>query len=296
MMKFFLPVFLILPLAAVDKPAPPGELAFAINCSACHHLASVVVGPSMVAVAKTYPKEKRAEFIAWTKAPGKKNSNMIQMPSMAHVPEADLGEIHDYLLSATKGQKEKKGKALYPKFKEPKRPLPYVARTSMPDSSPASVGVVLENGLSVCWDTEACRFRYAYVGDKTNLFNMWKPASLPNKPYYVETSEMLFGGRAKPQFKGYQLVGKDPEFRYTLGVYEVRELVSAGKDKKSVTRKFTIIDTFTITFDDVSEPLVLDLSNEGKATLTSDKGTLKEGKLTLTADEAKSFTLTITKQ
>ncbi|MFT6181189.1 MAG: cytochrome c551/c552 [Akkermansiaceae bacterium] len=288
MMKFFVPIFLILPLSAVDKPAPPGELAFQTNCTACHMLASVVVGPSMVSLAKTYPKEKREEFIAWAKEPGKKNTNMIQMPSMAHVPDADLGGIHDYILSATKGIKDKSGKALYQKFKEPKRPLPYVARASMPDSSPASVGVVLENGLSVCWDTEACRFRYAYVGDKTNLFSMWKPASLPNKPYYIETSEQLFLVEGKPQFLGYRLVEKDPEFRYSLGNYEISELVSAGAGKKSVTRKFTIAN--------VSEPLVLDLSNEGKATLTSDKGTLKEGGLTLTADEAKSFTLTITKK
>ena len=300
-MKHLWSFLLILSLAAEDKVPLPGEQPFKTNCAACHMLASAVVGPSLVALAKTYPKDKQEEFTAWAKTPGKKNTNMIQMPSMAHVPEADLGGIHTYILSVTDGIKEKPGKALYPKFKEPKRQLPYVVRASMPDSSPASVGVVLENGLSVCWDTEACRFRYAYVGNKTNLFSIWRPASLPEKPYFTETADVLihsatsddkleifFPITAKLQFRGYRLVDKNPEFYYTLGSIEIRELIAAGKDPESVIRRFTVTN--------VDRSLLFDLSHKGKATLSSDKGILKDGRLTLTAEEAKSFTLTITKK
>ena len=300
-MKYFLSLLLTLPLAAEDKVPPPGEQPFKTNCAACHMLASDVVGPSLVSLAKTYPKAKQGEFVAWAKAPGKKNTNMIQMPSMAHVPDADLAKIHDYLLSTADGVKEKSGKELYPKFKEPKRPLPYVVRASMPDSSPASVGVILENGLSVCWDTEACRFRYAYVGNKTNLFNIWKPASLPNKPFYVESSDVLihsatsddkkvsfFPITAKPRFRGYRLIDRNPEFHYSLGGFEIREQVGTGGSGGTIKRQFTI--------SHLDRSIQLDLSSKGNAIVSSDKGTIKDGKLSLTAAEAKSFTLTLTKK
>lgn len=287
-MKHLLSLLLILPTMAQDKAPPSGEAKFKMNCSACHVLANVVVGPSMVTLAKSYPREKQADFLKWAKEPGKKNQNMIQMPSMAHIPDADLSEIHEYILSATKGIKNKSGKSLYPKFKEPKRALPYVVRAFMPDASPASVGVVLENGLSLCWDTEACRFRYTYVGGRTDLFHYRIIAKLPNKPFYVETADRLFSLESKPQFKGYRLVDKDPEFQYTIGSVDVRELISAGEGEGSITR------TFTITGHD--RPLKLDLTAEGEATLTSNKGSLEKGILSLTADEAKTFTLTITKK
>jgi len=300
-MKSIPSLLLVLPLLAEDKIPSPGEHAFQINCSACHLLANEVVGPSLVEIAKTYPGKKRGEFIAWAKAPGKKNPKLIQMPSMAHVSDADLTAIHQYILDSTKGVEPGKRSALFPKFKEPKRDLPYVVRANMPDSSPASVGVVLENGLSVCWDTEACRVRYAYVGSKTNLFSMWKPAPLPNRPFHIETSEVLihsatsddgegefFPITTKPRFRGYRLINRNPQFHYSLGRMEIRELIAAGESKESVTRQFTITN--------VERSLLLDLKHKGKGTLSTDKGSLKDGKLTLTAGEAKSFTLTFTKK
>ncbi len=286
-MKYFLVLFFISSLSAQDQVQSKGEQSFKIHCAACHLLANAVVGPSLVTVAETYPAGQKEAFITWAKTPGKKNAKMIQMPSMAHVPDVELSAIHDYLLAVTKGVKNKKNKEVFPKFKEPKRALPYVARASMPDSSPASVGIVLENGLTVCWDTEACRFRYAYVGDKTALFSMWRPAKLPNKPYYRESAEQLFVGMGQPKFLGYRLVEKDPEFRFKIGSVEFRELISAGNRPKELTRRFTI--------QNLTEDIVLDLSGEGTALLNVDKGSLQDGKLTLSADEAKSFTLTLTK-
>lgn len=274
-----------LPLLAQDKTPHLGKQAFKTNCAACHLADVLVVGPSLVEVARNYPADKQADFITWAKTPGKKNLKLIQMPSMAHVPEADLAKIHDYILTSTKGLTEKKRSSLYPAFKEPKRPLPYVVRTSMPDSSPASIAIVLENGLTACWDTEACRFRYAYLGDKTNLFSIWKPASLPKKPYYIETSEKLFLLEGYPHFHGYRLINKTPEFSYRIGHVEIKERFAKHPTNGAFTRHFTI--------GNQTGPLTLDLTAEGRATLTSDKGTLEDGLLTLTADQAKSFTLTV---
>ncbi|MGJ8695319.1 MAG: family 16 glycoside hydrolase [Verrucomicrobiaceae bacterium] len=286
-MKFLsLLIALSLPLLAQDKAPHPGEQLYKINCAACHLLANEVVGPSLVYIAENYPASKDTDFIAWAKAPGKKNPKLIQMPSMAHVPDADLALIHDYLLTATKGVAEKKRGSLFPAFKEPKRPLPYVARTSMPDSSPASIAVVLENGLTACWDTEACRLRYAYLGTKTNLFSMWRPAALPNKPYYRETSAALFPFPGKPEFLGYHLIDQHPVFSYRIGSVQINEHLTSHSTPGAFSRHFQI--------QHITAPLVLDLSSQGKATLTSDKGIIKDSKLHLSAEDAKSFTLTVT--
>lgn len=282
-----------LPLLAQDKTPHPGEKLYQINCAACHLADVLVVGPSLVEISQTYSSEKQAEFITWAKAPGKKNPKLIQMPSMAHVPDADLIKIHDYILSSTQGVEEKKRGSLFPTFKEPKRPLPYVARTSMPDSSPASIATVLENGLSACWDTEACRFRYAYVGDKTNLFSMWRPASLPNKPYYRETSEKLLSLPGKPEFLGYRLINKTPEFSYRIGNVIVKERLSSETPVPSTpAQNNTITRHFRITNN--TDPITLHLSAEGKNIgISTSKGTFIDGNLTLTAKEAESFTLSI---
>ena len=63
-MKDVLSLLLVSPLAAEDKIPSPGEQAFKVNCSACHLLAIEVVGPSLVEIAKTYPRKKRGEFVA----------------------------------------------------------------------------------------------------------------------------------------------------------------------------------------------------------------------------------------
>lgn len=284
-MKLFLSLLLILPLPAEDHP---GKLPFQTHCAACHMKDVLVVGPSLVEVAKTYPEKKKTDFIAWAKAPGRKNQKLIQMPSMAHVPDVDLAKIHDYVLQSTKGFKEKKRSTLFKNFKEPKRDLPYITRSSMPDSSPASIAVVLENNMSICWDTETCRFRYAYEGNRTNLFSMWSPASLPNQPYYTEAEIPLVEHKGEPKFLGYQLYKKNPEFHYRIGDLEVKELIANGKEQNAFTRQIQITN--------LTDSISLNLEGKGKAILNSDQGILKNGKLTLTADEAKLFTLKVTRK
>ncbi|MGC6426238.1 MAG: c-type cytochrome [Akkermansiaceae bacterium] len=275
------PAFLFLTLSLPGFALHPGEQAYKTHCAACHMIDTTIVGPSLVGIAKTYPADKKTKFIAWTQAPGKKNPKMIQMPSMAHVPESDLGKIHDYILARTKGVQEKKRNELFPEFQEPQRELPYVVRASLPGSSPASIAVVLPNGLTLCWDTELCRLRYLYEGTKTNLFSIWRPANLPNEPFYHESSTTLITSDESPQFLSYQLINKFPEFHYRIGSTEIRELIGSSEGK--VTRTFTVSGEI----DD------LNFSPKGEAVLSSNQGQLKEGQLRFTGDQTKSFTLTI---
>jgi len=279
--------FFLLLFCPIGLMAHPGKKPYAIYCSACHARDYLVAGPPLTEIAKTYPIDKKQEFIAWAKAPGKKNPKLIKMPPMAHVPEKELADIHDYILHEIKeGQPTKEeDKREYTPFTEPQRELPYAIRTSMPDSSPASVAVVLKNGLTLCWDTELCRVRYVYVGSVTNLFTMWRPPTLPNQPFYNEVREPLFSGKEKPSFLGYRLINGYPEFQYQIGEVQVRELI--GSESDVITRTFNLSGE--------SSDQTLKLSPEG-GTLETSQGTLENGELTLTADQAKSFTLTLKKK
>ena len=165
--------------AALSSANEVGKAAYEMNGMACHQVEVKIVGPSLVAVATTYPRDKQAEFIAWAKAPGKKDPKLLQMPPMGHVPEETLAAIHGYILEATKG---KRGNHQFPFFKEPERELPYVVRAFLPEASPASVAVILKDNTSVCWDTEACRVSYAWSGSKTRLKQGRTVVNLESKP------------------------------------------------------------------------------------------------------------------
>ena len=281
MKRFLVPLGLATHLSFAEVPV---LVDFQVNCAACHHLDVTTVGPSMVEMAAAYPAEKGKEFITWAKAPGKKNPKMIQMPSMAHVPDEKLALIHDYLLKATKGKKEAKRSSLFPPYKEPERKLPYVIHAFLPDTSPASVAVVLPKNLSLCWDTEACRLRYVWTSPKNRITsNMW-PRKLESKPFYRETGEPFLSLKGKPRYLGYRLLKGYPEFHYRIGETEVRELIQNGPAKKTWMRTFSITSP--------PEKMTIDLSHEGKFTIKSDQGTLVDNVLTLTAAEAQKFTLT----
>ncbi|MDF1814008.1 MAG: c-type cytochrome [Verrucomicrobiales bacterium] len=285
-------IFLLLYLAAGLSASAneSGKLAYEMNCKACHQLDTKLVGPSLVAVAATYPPDKQAEFISWAQAPGKKDPKLLQMPPMAHVPEPTLVAIHAYVLDVTKGVKEKRGNHHFPNFKEPNRKLPYVVRSFLPDASPASVAVILKNNISLCWDTEACRFRYAWQGNKTRLTKWQTVAELPSAPYYRETTPQLWSiaDAGQPEFSGYRLK-KDgsPVFEYRFGDVEVQEHIHNGTEKGSFVRSFWV--------SGVPDDLQLNPGTADGVKITADKGEMKNGVLTLNKTEAKQFTLTVTK-
>ncbi|MBK1875906.1 c-type cytochrome [Pelagicoccus mobilis] len=275
-------------LHAQNEPQIEGQKEYQMNCAACHLVDTPSMGPSLFAIAKNYPAENKAEFIAWAKAPGKKDPALLQMPSMAHVGDEGLAKIHHYTLKATQGIKKEKKKK-FPNFKEPKRELPYVVRTFLPNTSPASAAIVLEGDISLCFDSEACRLRYAWTGSKTMLRGFRSPAALP-EPYYQETSPQLwsFANETKPESHGYRLVDGVPEFHYSFGDIEIREKIANGPKPGSFVRSFTL--------SGISSPVTLDLSHIGNVSISSNKGKLKGDTLRLTASEAKSFSLTISQR
>lgn len=272
-------------LVAAEKSA--GQAAYEMNCMACHFVDARGVGPSLVKVAENYPVEELETFLAWVNSPGKKDPNMIQMPAMSHLSAEVVTGIHRYVLTATEGKVEKKGRNQFPGFKEPQRELPYVVRGFLPDSSPASVMVKLKGGLNVCWDTEACRFRYVWTGDQNLKAGSRTALKLASPPIHHETSTDLwsFGEGVKPEFRGYRLIEEYPEFDYAIGAIRIREKISDGSVAGTLLRQFKI--------SGVTEMITLDLSSEGGARISSDVGNLTAGKLILTAAQAKSFTVKI---
>lgn len=280
-------LLLLIPSLALANPHP-GELPYQINCIACHQLDHTAVGPSLVNIAKVYPAGKKEEFIAWANKPGKKNPKMVEMPSMAHVGNENLGHIHDYILQVTKGVKHKKTKGQFKPVPEPQRDLPYVRYAFLPDASPASLAIIFPGKLSACWDTEACRLRYLWQSGVTNPVNHRDVYQLPSPPFHRETADLLwsFAADFKPKYLGYRLLNRQPEFHYSIGKTEIRELVTWDPSEKTLTRRFKL--------ENPPPTFHLNLQHDGDTTFSYDQGTLSNNTLKLTSDEAREFTLTLT--
>jgi cytochrome c len=70
---------------------------FQRNCSGCHAVDRVLVGPSLREVAELY-KGQPDKIVAWAKNPGRRRENFRPMPTMAHVGEENLRQIAEYML------------------------------------------------------------------------------------------------------------------------------------------------------------------------------------------------------
>lgn len=281
---------LLSPGGAIAETKSAGQLAFETHCVACHMVDSRWVGPSLVKMVETYPDGEVEAFLAWVKNPGKKDPKMIQMPAMSHLPEDVVTDIHNFVVQVTEGKVEKRGRHHFKGFKEPERELPYVVRSFMPQSSPASILIKLPGDLNACWDTEACRFRYIWSDGKTiNTSGRGEPKfGVP--PLYRETAPSLWSiaGGTKPKFRGFRLIEGYPEFDYTYGAIRVREKIINGPEPGTVLRRFKL--------SGVTGDVTMDLSSEGTGSVSSDAGRMAGSKLRLTRTEASSFTLKISQQ
>jgi len=243
--------------AKKDQPAPQ---AFETNCKACHMTDRALVGPHFVHIQEHYPLSKRSEFLEWCRNPGKRNPNMPQMPSMAHIPEAELIEIHNYILNTeVKRVKKTSNKDLFPDTKRPR-----VVRSFWRNTAPTSILIALPTAekLNVVWDSEACRLRYISQGEADNfpyLRSNGNSESNPGKIIYTENQ--TFGTDAQPVFKGYR-IDKDgfPTFLYTIDGQEITEQISSSGE--SVVRTFTgTTPAFSVTAADDTSVAVSTTSN-----------------------------------
>jgi cytochrome c len=68
--------------AALLAAGPVGPTVFKTTCSSCHAVDRVLVGPSLQEIASLY-RDKPEGIVAWTMNPGRKRTDMPQMPAFA---------------------------------------------------------------------------------------------------------------------------------------------------------------------------------------------------------------------
>lgn len=282
------PIFLTLAAAlSVASAAPDGKQLFTTNCSACHMLDQMVVGPSLVEMRSLY-NGKPDDFVKWAIAPQKKRPGAIDMPSMVHVGEEGLRAIYAHVMEVSKGVVAKKQEKGDPFAASPTQTVrPQVQRIFMPDASPASIAVALDDTNSLCWDAGSCRLRYAWTGGFIDGFPYWQGngsslAKVTGTVKYTEQSSP-FGKDAAVKFLGYKVKSGLPVFRYLVGEQAVTEAYSPASEGMGFVRSFSVV---------TKGPLVLDFPAQSGVSITTDKGKLVGGKLTLTPAEAAAFTLT----
>lgn len=267
-----------------------GEKAFKANCQACHSIDRFSTGPSLVYIRDNYPLSHRQAFLNWSKNPGKKNPDTIQMPPMGHVGEQGLTQIHDYILFVSKHIIERKAKPRFKPFRAPSKPYPYVKRTYLPFTSPASISVFLSKELTVVWDTTIGSVRFAYPSH-LHFNGEKKREEVRPKILYTETANQPLSlmQNNKVDYLGYDLVQGNPEFIYSVGEVQIREKITIGENKRSFVRHFKI--------KGLSEPLTLDFSHHTQAGKTAaikvSQGTLSNNKLTLSPNQTAKFSVEV---
>lgn len=171
---------------------------------------------------------------------------------------------------------------------------PYLYRIFMRDSGPASIAVALPGEQNFCWDAGACRLRYAWRGGFVDPLPHWLGngdgfAEVKGRIWWRAGAEfpLRIGARGKipeVRFRGYRVVDRYPEFRYDVDGVEVRELIKA-QHHGGIEIAFTIAGAKAPVFY-VAEP-------DGGAAFASSAGSFEKGVLALTAEQARSFTITL---
>lgn len=75
----------------------PGETGYKRNCAACHHPTLPTVGPSLDEIRKDYA-DNPAGIMQWTKQPGKKRVDSMQMPGFPQLSDEELLAISQFML------------------------------------------------------------------------------------------------------------------------------------------------------------------------------------------------------
>jgi cytochrome c len=75
---------------------PPRERVFKV-CAGCHDLDREKSAPSIREIQRLYAGNPQ-KIVAWAKAPGRKRTSFPPMPPFAHLPEADLQAVAEYIL------------------------------------------------------------------------------------------------------------------------------------------------------------------------------------------------------
>jgi cytochrome c551/c552 len=245
--SLFLAPLLASALSAADTPAQ----VFQIQCSACHAVDQMLVGPSLVEIAGIY-QGKPDDFVKWCITPQHKREEVIEMPSMAHLGAPVLRELHGYVLQAAQGKTELKKTGGDP-YSVPSAMVrrPQVQRIFLPDASPAAIAVALPGDLSYCFDAAECRLRYVWKGGFIDGADYWKGngsslAKLGGKVVYREEKfpishavDSAKGDRVPVKFLGYTVSKTGiPTFRYEKHGLKLAETIEPLADGSGITRRF----------------------------------------------------------
>jgi cytochrome c551/c552 len=268
--------------AVASAASTPAEL-FQMNCSACHAVDHMLVGPSLVEISGLY-RDNPEGFVKWCIQPQHKREGVVEMPSMAHLGESALHQLHQYVIASAAGKTElKKGDG--DPFSVPGAMVrrPQVQRIFLPDASPAAIAVALPGDLSYCFDASECRLRYVWKGGFIVGTPYWKAngsslAKLDGEVVYKEPAfPLAIEGEAKhPELKflGYR-VGKDgiPTFRYSRDGVAWQETIrplpdGSGIDRLFETRSDKTLEVRTPAGVSVTPGSAIDLSKEKSFTLT----------------------------
>ena len=284
-MKYLIVFAAFLSGPAAPAANTPGEL-FQMNCAACHAVDHMLVGPSLVEISGLY-RDNPEGFVKWCIQPQHKREGVVEMPSMAHLGEPALRELHQYVIASAAGKTElKKGDG--DPFTVPRAMVrrPQIQRIFLPEASPAAIAVALPGDLSFCFDAGECRLRYVWKGGFIVGTPYWKAngsslAKLDGEVVYREPEfPVTATGEAKHpevKFLGYR-VGKDgiPAFRYTRDGVAWQETILPLPDGSGIERRF-----------ETTAAKSLEVRSAASASVAS-----STGKPAIDADQAQSFTLT----
>ncbi len=177
---------------------------------------------------------------------------------------------------------------------EPQRP--YLYRTFMRDSGPASIAVALAPEQNFCWDAGTCRLRYVWRGGFLDPLPHWTGngdafAEVRGRIYYrAGTAFPLRIGRAdkvpaRVVFLGYRLIGRVPEFHYEVDGVHVYELIKAPHHGAGLEITFRVLEA--------KAPVFYVVDSRAGAAFASDAGRFSGGVLEVSAQQARNFTVTL---
>ena len=177
-----------------------------------------------------------------------------------------------------------------------KQEPPYLYRAYMEGSSPASIAVRLTDDLSYCWDAEACTMRYAWDGAFVDNTGLWKGkpnsvAKVLGTIFYRNKgirNLRIGAGESIPTFKGYRLKDRYPEFHYTIDGVDVYELIKAEEGGNGLLRTFRI--------PSARENVMFYFDTADGVSYRSSAGKMKNNTIMLSPEEAKEFSIVITKR
>ena len=267
------------------KANPIGKKLFETNCLACHDPLKTVVGPTLHEINKLY-SEKIEDIVSWAKKPGRKRTEGIAMPAMAHIPDKDLKLIAEYMIYAGSRVSRKELRKVNT-FKEE---LGKIQRTFMPGSSVVSFAIKFEDQLSLCWDADKGTTRYIWQGKidpKTHFTGNGKtlPAIKGNVIYKSSASNFV-GLSPNIDYQGYKVSKQGlPIFYYRRGASKFIETFSYQNNKLSWNYKIT-----------GPNEIKLKLPQVKSYKTSANKGSINNGLLILNKNELRDFTITFTKE